>query len=141
MLPQDIPPASDRSQDDSEPTGRRAERKKAAHALVHEMLAQGHSRRAIARHLGWSLNTVLRYAKAARWQDTIRENQPQPSRLDPLQALPGKTIRRGMQQRCPAARRTGRRARSCHLRHGPRLHRHLARGSVLAHHSSVAVPS
>ncbi|MFI0930123.1 ISL3 family transposase, partial [Streptomyces sp. NPDC021012] len=73
LLPQDTPPASGRSQDDSEPVGRRAERKKAAHALVHEMLAQGHSRRAIARHLGWGLNTVLRYANAARWQDTIRE--------------------------------------------------------------------
>ncbi|MFD3585844.1 hypothetical protein [Streptomyces sp. NPDC058683] len=31
-----------------------------AHALVHELLAQGHSRRAITRHLGWGLNTVLR---------------------------------------------------------------------------------
>ncbi|WP_461034576.1 transposase [Streptomyces mayteni] len=47
------------------------------------MLAQGRSRRAIARHLGWGLNTVLRYATAARWQDTIRENRPRPSRLDP----------------------------------------------------------
>ncbi|MCX5342934.1 transposase [Streptomyces atratus] len=47
------------------------------------MLAQCHSRRAIARHLGWGLNTVLRYATAARWQDTIRENPPRPSRLDP----------------------------------------------------------
>ncbi|MFF5287359.1 transposase [Streptomyces sp. NPDC013171] len=47
------------------------------------MLAQGHSRRAIARHLGWGLNTVLRYVNAARWQDTIRDNHPRPSRLDP----------------------------------------------------------
>ncbi|WP_246040824.1 transposase [Streptomyces cadmiisoli] len=47
------------------------------------MLAQGHSRRAIARHLGWGLNTVLRYANAARWQDTIRDNRPRPSRPDP----------------------------------------------------------
>ncbi|MFC5172629.1 helix-turn-helix domain-containing protein [Streptomyces mutomycini] len=47
------------------------------------MLAQGHSRRAIARHLGCGLNTVLRYANAARWQDTIRDNRPRPSRLDP----------------------------------------------------------
>ncbi|WP_329030578.1 MULTISPECIES: ISL3 family transposase [unclassified Streptomyces] len=70
-------------QDDLEPVGRRAERKKAAHALVHELLAQGHSRRAIARHLGWGLNTVLRYATAPRWQDTIRDNPPRPSRLDP----------------------------------------------------------
>ncbi|MFE3763625.1 ISL3 family transposase [Streptomyces sp. NPDC059104] len=83
VLPQDNQPASNRPQDDSEPVGRRAERKKAAHALVHEMLAQGHSRRAIARHLGWGLNTVLRYANAAHWQDTIRENRPRPSRLDP----------------------------------------------------------
>ncbi|WP_416237649.1 hypothetical protein [Streptomyces sp. NBC_00162] len=42
------------------------------------MLAQGHSRRAIARHLGWGLNTVLRYANAARRQDTIRGNRPRP---------------------------------------------------------------
>ncbi|WP_243879191.1 transposase [Streptomyces sp. KS 21] len=47
------------------------------------MLAQGHSRRAIARHLGCGLNTVLRYASAARRQDTFRENRPWPSRLDP----------------------------------------------------------
>ncbi|MFE7474878.1 transposase family protein [Streptomyces sp. NPDC057575] len=42
--------------------GRAGARLAAAHALVHEMLAQGHSRRAIARHLGWGLNPVLRYA-------------------------------------------------------------------------------
>ena len=68
------------------PVGRRttrAERKKAAHALIHELLAQSHSRRAIARHLGWGLNTVLRYANAALWQDTFRENRPRSSRLDP----------------------------------------------------------
>ncbi|MGI5447916.1 ISL3 family transposase [Streptomyces sp. CA-243310] len=75
--------ASAQPQDDSEPVGRRVERKKAAHALVHELLVQGHSRRAIARHLGWGLNTVLRYANAVRWQDTIRENPPRSSRLDP----------------------------------------------------------
>ncbi|MFD4757291.1 hypothetical protein [Streptomyces sp. NPDC058426] len=66
MLPQDTRPTG-KPQHDAEPVGRRAECKKAAHALVHEMLAQGHSRRAIARqHLGWGLNTVLRYAAAAR---------------------------------------------------------------------------
>ncbi|MFE7045256.1 transposase [Streptomyces atratus] len=83
MLPEATRLPSGRPQDNLEPVGRRAERKKAAHALVHEMLAQGHSRRAIARHLGWGLNTVLRYANATRWQDTIRENRPRPSRLDP----------------------------------------------------------
>ncbi|MFD8542067.1 ISL3 family transposase [Streptomyces rubrogriseus] len=83
MLPGSTRPDPGRSQDDSAPVGRRAERKKAAHALVHELLAQGHSRRAIARHLGWGLNTVLRYANAACWQDTIRDSLPPPSRLDP----------------------------------------------------------
>ncbi|MEU8461770.1 helix-turn-helix domain-containing protein [Streptomyces sp. NPDC029003] len=75
--------AACRPQDDSEPVGRRAERKRAAHALVHELLAQGHSRGAIARHLGWGLNTVLRYANAERRQDAIRDNRPRPNRLDP----------------------------------------------------------
>ncbi|MFE4550745.1 ISL3 family transposase [Streptomyces sp. NPDC056785] len=51
MLPEAIL-GSGRSQDDLTPVGRRAEREKAAHSLVHELLAQGHSRRAIARHLG-----------------------------------------------------------------------------------------
>lgn len=83
MLPEATEGASGRPHGDAVPAGRRAERKKAAHALVHELLAQGHSRRAIARHLGWGLNTVLRYANAARWQDTIRDNRPRPSRLDP----------------------------------------------------------
>ncbi|MFB7056951.1 hypothetical protein ACFCXT_28015 [Streptomyces vinaceus] len=82
-LPEATGLVSGRPQNDSDPVGRRAERRKAAHALVHELLAQGHSRRAIARHLGWGLNTVLRYATAARWQDTFRENRPRPSRLDP----------------------------------------------------------
>ena len=31
---------------------------------------------------GWGLNTVLRYARAATWQDTL-QNRPRPSRLDP----------------------------------------------------------
>lgn len=68
----------------AEPVGWRTERKKAAHALVHETLAQGHhSRRAIARHLGWDLYTVLRYANAAHGQDTIRENRPRPADSTP----------------------------------------------------------
>ncbi len=79
------PPNTDTQQGDPglpglEPAGRRAQRKKAAHALVHELLKQGHSRRAIARHLGWGLNTVLRYASAPHWQNTLRENRPRPSR-------------------------------------------------------------
>jgi hypothetical protein len=40
--------------------GRRAQRKKAAHAVVHELLAQGRSRRAIARHRlrAWLFSTA-----------------------------------------------------------------------------------
>ncbi|MFE9123474.1 ISL3 family transposase [Streptomyces sp. NPDC007172] len=95
-LPQDTSPASDRPQNGAEPVGRRAERKKAAHALVHEMLTEGHSRRAIARHLGWGLNTVLRYANAARWQDTIRDNRPRSSRLDPYKPY----LERRFAERC-----------------------------------------
>jgi transposase len=68
---------------ETDPTGPRAERKRAAHAQVHELIAQGHSLRAIARHLGWGQKTVLRYAHAARWQDTIVGMPPRPSKLDP----------------------------------------------------------
>lgn len=78
-----IRPNASRPQDDCEPLRRRVERKKAAHAPVHELLAEGHSRRAIARHLGWGLNTVLRYATAARWQDTIHESRPGPAGWTP----------------------------------------------------------
>jgi hypothetical protein len=67
----------------ADPTGPRAERKRAAHAQVHELIAQGHSLRAIARHLGWGQTTVLRYAHAARWQDMIVGMPPRPSKLDP----------------------------------------------------------
>ncbi|WP_328827846.1 ISL3 family transposase [Streptomyces ureilyticus] len=68
---------------EADPTGPRAERKRAAHAQVHELIAQGHSLRAIARHLKWGQTTVLRYAHAARWQDTIVGMPPRPSKLDP----------------------------------------------------------
>lgn len=47
------------------------------------MLAQDHLRRVIAPHLGWGLSTVLRYAKAARRQETVRENLPRSRRLSP----------------------------------------------------------
>ncbi|MFI6122538.1 ISL3 family transposase [Streptomyces sp. NPDC051064] len=57
--------------------------------------------------------------------------EPAPAQqAGPLQALPGAALRRGMHQRHPTAQRAGCRARSCHLRHGPRAHRHVARGSV-----------
>ncbi|MER6504191.1 ISL3 family transposase [Streptomyces sp. NPDC001455] len=130
MQSQDTRPASDRPQDDSTPVGRRAERKRAAHALVHELLAQGHSRRAIARHLGWG----LKHRAPVRERGTLaghHPRQPTPAQqTGPLQTLPGAAIRRRMHQRHPTAQRAARRASSRHLRHGPSAHRHLARGPL-----------
>ncbi|MEU1274066.1 ISL3 family transposase [Streptomyces sp. NPDC005799] len=48
------------------PTGRRAQRQRARHAMVPDLLNEGMSIRAIARHLGWGRHTVQRYARAAR---------------------------------------------------------------------------
>ncbi len=47
------------------PTGHRfAERTRAKHATIHALLAAGHSKRSVARQLGMTLNTVLRYSRA-----------------------------------------------------------------------------
>ncbi|MFB6579447.1 ISL3 family transposase [Streptomyces sp. NPDC056402] len=56
----------------AEPAGKMAKRRRLHHALVHDLLDQGHSERAVARHLGWSRNTVRRYARAARWQNMMK---------------------------------------------------------------------
>jgi transposase len=54
--------------------------------MVHELLAQGHGMRTIARHLGWGRHTVQRYARAATWQELTdgRWQAPRASRLDPF---------------------------------------------------------
>ena len=56
------------------------------HAIVHDLLAQARGLREIARHLGWGLHTVQRYARAATWQELAdgRWQQPRPSKLDPF---------------------------------------------------------
>ncbi|QCX82875.1 Transposase (plasmid) [Streptomyces sp. YIM 121038] len=64
------------------PAGRRAERMRAHHALVHGLLSEGMGLRAIARHLGWGRHTVQRYARAARWQDMVTGRSSRTSRLD-----------------------------------------------------------
>lgn len=61
-----------------------AERRRAHHALVHEMLAQGAGFRQIARHLGWSHHTVSRYAHAATWQEMMVGQKIRPSQVDPF---------------------------------------------------------
>jgi hypothetical protein len=69
-----------------EPAGKFAERARRHHAMVHELLADGHGIRTIARHLGWGRHTVQRYARAATWQELVdgRWQAPRPSKLDPF---------------------------------------------------------
>ncbi|MGW1616622.1 ISL3 family transposase [Streptomyces sp. NPDC002285] len=70
----------------ADPTGRIAERRTFNHALVHDLLRQGMSQRAIARHLGFSRNNVRRYADAQRWQDLMKGPRPRASILDPYKS-------------------------------------------------------
>jgi len=69
-----------------DPAGKYADRARRHHALVHELLDQGRGLRKIARHLGWGLHTVQRYARAATWQELAdgRWQAPCPSKLDPF---------------------------------------------------------
>jgi transposase len=54
--------------------------------MVHDLLAQGATIRANARHLGWGRHTVQRYARAATRQEMTdgRWQAPRPSMLDPF---------------------------------------------------------
>jgi len=67
-----------------EPSGKYADRARRHHAIVHGLLAEGRGVREIARHLGWGLHTVQRYARAATWQELAdgRWQGPRPSKLD-----------------------------------------------------------
>jgi transposase len=67
-----------------EPTGTMAQRRRARHALVHELLTQGAGFRQIARHLRWSHRTVAKYAHAATWQELLVGQKPRPSQVDPF---------------------------------------------------------
>ncbi|MEV4040417.1 ISL3 family transposase [Streptomyces umbrinus] len=80
-----LEPAPDQDEEEDDPTGKFAERARAHHALVHELLKQGMGIRYIARHLGWGRHTVQRYARAARWQDMVKGRKRQrSSKLDPF---------------------------------------------------------
>jgi hypothetical protein len=70
--------------DQVRPVGRFAERACRHHALVHELVAQGHALRAIAPQLGWGFHTVHRYARAQTWQALVdgKWQRPRPSKLD-----------------------------------------------------------
>jgi transposase len=69
-----------------DPAGKYADRARRHHAIVHGLLAEGRGLREIARHLGWGLHTVQRYARAATWQELAdgRWQGPRPSKLDPF---------------------------------------------------------
>jgi transposase len=81
------PTPSPQPQPDQErPVGRFAERARRHHALVHDLVAQGHALRAIARQLGWGFHTVQRYARAQTWQELVdgKWQGHRPSKLDPF---------------------------------------------------------
>jgi transposase len=69
-----------------DPSGKYADRARRHHTLVHELLAERRGLREIARHLGWGLHTVQRYARAATWQELAdgRWQGPRASKLDPF---------------------------------------------------------
>jgi hypothetical protein len=65
-------PVEAASDQDEDPTGRFADRARAHHALVHDLLAQGMGIRHITRPPGGGRHTVQRYARAIRWQDMVK---------------------------------------------------------------------
>ncbi|HEX5567833.1 MAG TPA: ISL3 family transposase [Streptomyces sp.] len=66
------------------PTGHRfAERTRIKHATLHALLAAGHSKRSVARQLGMSQNTVLRFSRATTPEELFTGQwQNRPSVLD-----------------------------------------------------------
>ncbi|MFI0976430.1 ISL3 family transposase [Streptomyces sp. NPDC021093] len=66
------------------PTGHRfAERTRAKHATIHALLAAGHSKRSVARQLGMTLNTIMRFSRATTPEDMFTGQwQGRATRLD-----------------------------------------------------------
>ncbi|MFE9288653.1 ISL3 family transposase [Streptomyces olivaceus] len=66
------------------PTGHRfAERTRAKHATIHALLAAGHSKRSVARQLDMTLNTILRFSRAATPEEMFTGQwQNRTTRLD-----------------------------------------------------------
>jgi transposase len=66
------------------PTGHRfAERTRAKHATIHALLSAGHSKRSVARQLGMTLNTVLRFSRASTPEEMFTGQwQNRATRLD-----------------------------------------------------------
>ena len=67
------------------PTGHRfAERTRAKHATIHALLTAGHSKRSVARQLGMTLNTVMRFSRATTPEEMFTGQWQ--SRATPLDA-------------------------------------------------------
>lgn len=80
----DTPSTEDEQPGTQWPTGHRfADRARATHAAVHELLAAGHSQRAIARQLRMGGKTVARYARASTPEALFTGQwQNRPTKLD-----------------------------------------------------------
>ncbi|WUR85898.1 hypothetical protein OG967_47715 [Streptomyces phaeochromogenes] len=86
-----MPARPEKSQEEPEPaalspwpTGHRfAERTRAKHATIHALLAAGHSKRSVARQLGMTLNTILRFSRATTPEEMFTgQRQSRATRLD-----------------------------------------------------------
>jgi hypothetical protein len=65
------------------PTGAVDERTRARHAAVHKLLEEGVGLLECSRRLGWALNTVKRYARAAAAEQLQRPPRYGRTRVDP----------------------------------------------------------
>jgi transposase len=95
------PPEEPAQSDQPEPVGQFAERTRRHHQVVHELVAQGHGVRSIARQLGWGRHTVQRYARASSWQELVdgKWQGTRTSKLDPFKPH----LRQGWEQGCTNA--------------------------------------
>jgi transposase len=66
---------------------RLATRTRARHAAIHDLLAQGLSRNAVARELNLGIHTVRRFANAASAEELLGKAEHRPTKLDPYLEL------------------------------------------------------
>ncbi|WP_224388966.1 transposase [Pseudonocardia sp. ICBG1293] len=69
--------------DAKRPESALAQRTRARHAAVHDLLDQSVGLLECSRRLGWSLNTIKRYARAARAEELIRLSRYGTTLVDP----------------------------------------------------------
>ncbi|ADI12555.1 IS6 family transposase [Streptomyces bingchenggensis BCW-1] len=96
------------------PTGHRfAERTRAKHATIHTLLAAGHSKRSVARQLGMTLNTILRFSRATTLEEMFTGQwQSRVTRLDDYKPY----LDQRWQEGCTNAWNCGRRSRNRAIR-------------------------